>query len=94
MRQYQYKIQWLFNVRGNFITPDSQLRKELYQAIKILGAKSLDKILFRNENLDIIDTYSSMHSYSFEQGTKKALKYIKKQIRVNKEIHSVELLRK
>ena len=94
MRSYNYKMQWLFPITSSFVTPKEQLRKELFTTIKILGAKSLTKICFRDQNLKIIGTYSNMNMYSFEQATKEAIKYIKKQLRKDENIYSVELLRR
>jgi hypothetical protein len=93
MKNYQYKIQWLFNVSNSFITPKEQLRKDFFNVLKIIGAKSLTKICFRDREMKIIDTYSSMNQYSYEVATKEAIKYVKKQLKENENIFSIELLR-
>jgi hypothetical protein len=93
MKNYNYKIQWLFNVTSNFVTPKEKLIKDLYSLIKILGAKSFDKILFRDKDLKIIETYSSMNQYSYEQASTEAIAHIKKQLKTNDKIYLVELLK-
>ena len=94
MKSYNYKIQWLFQITGNFVTPKTQSRRELYTVIRSLGAKSLDKICFRDEDLKVIHTYSNMNMYSYNIASEEAIKYIKKQLKTNDKIYSVELLRK
>ena len=96
MRQYNYKIQWLFFVGNSFISwnqQKTQNRRHLYSVIRALGAKSLTKIVFRDENLKILDTYSSMIQYCNAGATIEAIKYIKKQLKKNDKIYSVELVR-
>ncbi len=94
MRSYTYKIQWLFNISANFITSHTQLKRDLYSVIRILGAKSFTKICFRDSDLKIVHTYSSMNMYSTEQATKETIKYIKKYIKNNTNVYSVELYRR
>lgn len=91
---YSYKIQWLFTVNGSFITPTKQLRKELFDTIKSLGAKSLTVVNFRNEKLKVIDNYSSMIMYPYGSAEKELIKYIKKSLKNNQEIKYVELIRR
>jgi hypothetical protein len=50
MKNYNYKIQWLFNNNsGDLIN--------CCNVIDAIGVKSLDNITFRDINLKIIDTY-------------------------------------
>lgn len=81
MRQYVYKIQWLF-------TP-----KESYNIIKLLGARSLTKICLRDLDLKILDVYSGMNMYPCGYSEIKTIRYIKDEVKKNKNIVYVELFR-
>jgi hypothetical protein len=94
MKSYSYKIQWLFSVTDNFVTPKTTLRRELYSVIKILGARSLDRIIFRDSDLKIVHYYNSMQQYSSGEADKQTIQYIRKYLKANPEIKTVELLRK
>lgn len=94
MKSYVYKIQWLFPVNGNFVTSTPQLRKELYSVIKAVGAKSLTFIMLRDNELNIITTYSDMVKYPYNTASNELIKYIKKQLKKNDKIYHIELVRK
>lgn len=94
MKNYIYKIQWLFMVTESYFTSKTQLRRELYTVIRSLGARSLDKIYFRDSDLNIVDTYTSMQNYGFGTANFETIKYIKKQLKNNDKIYSIELLRR
>ena len=76
MKQYIYKIQWLFSVSNNFATNKSQLRKELYTVIRSLGARSLTVINFRDKDLNIIGNYTSMVMYGSNTSSKRRFAYL------------------
>jgi len=94
MKRFNYKVQWLFNVRNGFVTPENQLKKELFQVIKIFGAKSLDKIVFRDSDLNIIGEYREFIMYDSGNANFQTIKAIKKELKNNSKITCVELLRK
>ena len=82
MKQYKYKIQWLFNTV-----------EELENAINILGVKSLDKIILRDLNLKIIDEYNGFIQYPYGLAEHKTIEYIKEQIK-KEDVRYFEVLRK
>lgn len=91
---YVYKIQWLFNVRGNFMNPCKKTQKECRDMLKILGARSLDKIVFRKADMSIKFQYDDFIRYSSEEATKTSISYINKILRIDSEIQYVEFLKK
>jgi hypothetical protein len=94
MKTYQYKIQWLFPIVSGFLTSEKDLKKELFSVIKILGARSLDKIIFRDKDLKILDYYNGYIQFPYGSAEVEAIKYIKKALKENDKIYYVELLRK
>lgn len=82
MKQYVYKIQWLFS---NI--------KQLEKAIKLLGVKSLDKIVLRDYDLNIIDNYNGFIQYPYGLAEVETIKYIKEQIK-KQDVRYFEVLRK
>ena len=94
MKIYTYKMQWLFSTTGNLGTPTTTLRRELYTIIRILGARSLSEIVFRDEDLNVVHSYSSMVMHANKEADKQAIQYIRKYLKANLNIHSVELLRR
>lgn len=94
MKAYQYKLQWLFPVRGGFTSTTKQNQKELYSLIKILGARSLTSIVFRNSDLKTLHNYYGMVQYSSEEADKKTIAYIKNALKENSEIMYIELFRR
>jgi len=82
MKQYQYKIQWLFN---NI--------EQLETAIKILGVRSLDKIILRDLDLKSVDNYNGFIQYPCGLAEIKTIEYMKEQIK-KKDIRYFEVSRK
>lgn len=94
MKTYTYKIQWLFSVSSGFAITKAQLRKELYQVIRAIGAKSLTAIYGRDKDLIIVWQYTGMVGYSYDTASKETIKRIKKILREDDRINSIELLRR
>lgn len=86
MKTYQYKLQWIFST----VTEN----RDLYSVIKILGARSLTKIVFRDSNLNIISEWDSMVQYPSEIADNMTISQIKLFKKKNPETKFVELLRK
>ena len=82
MKQYQYKIQWLFN---NI--------EELETVIKLLGVKSLNKIVLRDIDLNIIDEYNGFIQYPYGLAESKTVAYMKEQLK-KQDIRYFEVLKK
>ena len=82
MKNYIYKIQWLEQNKSN--------AKKL---ISILGARSLDKILTRDLDLNIIDEYTGFISYPTGLAEFEAKKWIEKRAKDKKVVY-FEFLRK
>lgn len=93
MKQYQYKIQWLFPVISGFVTQKEDLLKELFSVIKILGARSLSQVVFRDIDMKIVSNYTNMVCYPSGVASIETIKYIKKELKKNENIMYVELLR-
>lgn len=87
MKRYQYKIQWLFGT-------DKLGIKNLKTMLDIIGVKSLDKICLRDFDYKIVDTYTSFVMYPDGVAESETMKYIRKEIKKNPKINSIELLRK
>jgi len=81
MKQYIYKMQWLCSP------------KTAYKIIKAIGARSLTKITLRDRDSKILDNYSGMVQYPYGVADDETIKYIKKQLKNDKRITQVELLR-
>ena len=81
-KKYEYKIQWLFN--------DIE---ELEKAINLLGVKSLDKIVLRDIDLNIIDEYDGFISFPYGLAESKTIAYMKEQIK-KQDIRYFEVFRK
>ena len=86
MRLYQYKIQWLFSVEKE--------AKEMNTVLKIIGARSLSKIVFRDQDLKIIREYTTMFSYHSITATREAIKDIKYFIKRDPTIKFVEFFKR
>lgn len=93
MRQYNYKMQWLFPMNSSFIDSSNVNKKRLFDFLKIIGPKSLTKICFRDKDLKIVSTYSGFIGYPTGADFAPTKKYIIQEIKRNPEITSVELLR-
>jgi hypothetical protein len=69
MKNYNYKIQWLFNNNsGDLIN--------CCNVIDAIGVKSLDNITFRDINLKIIDTYNGYIAYMQTEALEKTKEHI------------------
>lgn len=90
---YQYKIQWLFGVRGNFIESSAVQRKHLKRVLFAIGARALDGITFRDKDYAVIDSYDGYTMHDSPESDKNAWKVILKKLRENDKITAVELLR-
>ncbi len=90
---YQYKIQWLFGVRGNFIESSAVQKKNLKRVLFAIGARALDGIIFRDKDYVILDTYDGYIMKDSPESEKDAWKLILKKLRENDKITAVELLR-
>lgn len=87
MKSYIYKIQWLFSAYS-----DLNL-KCCYNVIKSIGSKSLTVINFLDSDMNIIDSYDGMISYSHNICDKVTIKHIRQLIKKNQKICFIELLR-
>ena len=94
MKKFNYSIQWLFYVAPNFITPVDKLKRNFFSVLKILGPKSLDKIIFRDENLKIIVKYTKMNTYSDGEVLTYCMRDIRKILKKDNRIYSIELFKK
>lgn len=94
MKQYIYKMQWLFPINRKAMQTKKEGRKNILSFIDIVGAKSLTGVYFRDSELKIIDSYSNMVMYSTEKEANNKLKALIKSIFENGDIQYVEFLRK
>ena len=88
MKNYSYTIKWLFNIRNE------NERKNLFDIIKILGAKSLDSISFRDIDLNIIERYNDFIMFSNRDANTATIKCIRKKLKTDSKIFYIEILRK
>ena len=94
MKQYVYKMQWLFSLNGDFTQTKQQARKRVNSFIDIVGSQSFTVIYFRDNDLKTVDSYSNMVSYSTQEKANKALKELIKGIAETSNIKYIEFLRK
>lgn len=94
MKQYIYKMQWLFPMNGTAMQTKKEGRKNILSFIDIVGAKSLTVVHFRDSELKIIDSYNNMVMYSTEKEANNKLKALIKSIFENGDVQYVEFLRK
>ena len=88
MKQYKYKIKWLLKVNKDY-----KFNNEIKQLLNIVGAKSLDKIVLRDNDLNIIDSYNGFIMFPYGLGEVEVLKYIKKEVKKNDNIFYIEFVR-
>lgn len=93
MKMYVYKIQWLFPVIGDFVTPKEKRINELFAVIKAIGARSLTVVNFMDRDMKVIQNYTDMVMFPSETSTRNTILSIKNEIEKNDEIIYVELLR-
>lgn len=94
MKQYNYKMQWLFSLNGDFTQTKKQARKRVNTFIDIVGSQSFTVIYFRDNDLKIVDSYNNMVSYSTPEKANKALKQLIYSIFETSNIKYIEFLRK
>jgi len=82
IKQYVYKIQWLLRP------------KQACAIMRILGERGFDKIMFRDIDLNIIRTSNDFITFSSGTVDDEEIKHIKKQIKENKDIWYVEIIKK
>lgn len=93
MKQYVYKMQWLFPINGNALQTKSQGRKNINSFIDIVNAKSFTVVYFRDCDLKIVDSYTNMVMYNTEKEANKKLKDLVKSIYDKADIQYIEFVR-
>lgn len=93
---YNYKLQWIFEIKENFFETELSLRKKLYSFIRIIRGESITAIYFRDCNSNIINKHTLKNPAVFgeEFATKKLIAYITKTLKKDSRIYTVELIRK
>lgn len=94
MKKYVYKIQWLFPIKAGFTVTERKNKADLFNAVKILGARSLTVVNFLDRDYKIVSNYSVMVQYSSAEANEKTIEAIKEELKLNDNILFVELLRK
>ena len=87
MNKYNYKIQWL-------LTKTQVKGVGFKHLLNILGVRNLDKIVFRDLDLNIVDDYNGFIQFPYGLAEKETLKHVKKELKNNDKIMYVEVLRK
>jgi len=94
MKYYNYKMQWLLSLNGDFTQTTKQARKKVTDFIKIFTCQSFTMIYFRDKDLKKLDSHNYMNGYpDNEQGNKLLLKKIKS-IKPTDDIKYIEFIRK
>lgn len=94
MKTYQYRMQWLLSLNGDFTQPTKKARKRVTSFINTVGSQSFTIIYFRDKDLKVVDSYNDMVSYSTEEKANKALIELVKSIKETSNIQYIEFLRK
>jgi len=94
MKYYNFKIQWIFNVKGNFVATEKELKKNLFSVLKAINPKSLDSIIFRDENYKTIENYSGYNSHPNGAALDVTKKHINAILKKNSKITMIELLKR
>lgn len=94
MKYYQFKMQWLLSLNGDFTQTTAQARKRVNDFIKTVGSQSFTVIYFRDNDLKVVDSYSNMASYSTSEKANKALIELVKTIKDTSNIKHIEFIRK
>ena len=71
-------------------------RKEMarvYKAVEVLGSKDMSSIIFYNENMKRVGCYIAMVTHPVEISDSLTIAYLKKHIRLNKEIEFINLIK-
>ena len=90
---YKYKIQWIFPVAKDLFGQHIKYKKNLYSAIRALGAASFDAINFKDSEGKIVVEYKACITFPVKKGDDKAIRFVKKHLE-NRNIYYVELIRK
>ena len=93
---YNYKLQWLFEIKENFFDNEQTLRNKLYTMIRIVGGENITAVYFRDSHSKIINQHTLKNPAIFgkEFATIKLKRYIKKVLDKDPRVYSVELIRK
>ena len=93
---YQYKLQWLFEVKESFFDTQLALRRRLYSFIRIIKGENITALYFRDCEGKIINKHTLKNPGTFwgEFATKKVISYIKSTLEKDSRVYSVELIRK
>jgi hypothetical protein len=94
MKMYNYKMQWLLSLNGDFTQTTKQARKQVADFIKAVGSQSFTIIYFRDNDLKIVDSYNNMNGYSNNKQANKALIETIKTIKETGCIKYIEFIRK
>ena len=91
---YTYKIQWLFKVASTWDKTKEENLKDVFNLVKILGARSFTEINFLNSDLEKVVSYNRMHQYPPSESDKITIKDMKQILKINPDVVHVEILRK
>ena len=79
------KIQWILS---------RYEPRRIYSLVRLLGAKNITVIVFRNSKMIPISKYRSMNSFSDDDADEETVKALKFYLKKNPEIEFVELYKK
>jgi hypothetical protein len=82
MKQYIFKLQWLFNL------------SEAEKAINFLGARCLTEINLKDIDCNTLDTFCDPSNFPTGKAERNVIKWIRYNAKNNPKVFQVELLRK
>jgi len=94
MKTYQYKMQWLLSLNGDFTQSTVQARKKVSDFINTVGSQSFTVIYFRDNDLKIVDSYNNMNRYPDNEQANTALIGLIGSIKPEGDIKYIEFIRK
>ena len=94
MKHYNYKMQWLLSLNGDFTQTTKQARKRVTDFIKTVGSQSFTIIYFRDHDLKIVDSYNNMNRYPDNEQADAALLGLIGSIKSDGDIKYIEFIRK
>lgn len=94
MKTYQYKMQWLLPLNGDFTQSTAQARKKVTDFINSVGSQSFTIIYFRDSDLKVIDSYNNMNRYPDNEQANTALIGLIGSIKPEGDIKYIEFIRK
>ena len=94
MKHYNYKMQWLLSLNGDFTQTTKQARKRVTDFIKTVGSQSFTIIYFRDNDLKIVDSYNNMNGYPDNKQANDALLKTIKSIKETGCVKYIEFIRK